>query len=241
MTFWQQEVYGTAHVLTLTGDVESESGLAAASGDALRALEGADDRVILLDFDSRRFNVAAVDPGVRRLVAELTDHMVSHRMPVLSCFDAEAVNAGLEVVLAADLRFASSDASVAFTAVRDGVFPACGSIQRLARLGGRPLAVRVFILGETLSLRRDPGLGMVIGRSETTARESAIEAVQALSESAPLAIEAIKIALQASQDLPLAGGMAVEADMACLLLPSADRAEGLAAMRERRPARFTGA
>jgi enoyl-CoA hydratase/carnithine racemase len=198
------------------------------------------DRLIIFSFGSRRFNAAATDVGVRRLTAETAEEIVKHRMPVVACFDTEALNAGLELVLAADLRFAAMDASFGFTRIAEGVFPACGSIQRLARAGGRPLTVKVFLMGQILSLRRDPLLSRVIDPSDGTALTAALEVAAALSQSAPLALEAIKLSLQASQNLSLAAGLSVEADLACLLLPSSDRAEGIAATIERRPARFVG-
>jgi enoyl-CoA hydratase/carnithine racemase len=56
----------------------------------------------------------------------------------------------------------------------------------------------------------------------------------------PQSMIAIKRALRDGADLPLAEGLAIEVEAFRRLFNTADRAEGMAAFLEKRPAKFTG-
>jgi len=172
----------------------------------------------------------------RRLVAATCDALGAHPQPVLAAADGPLLDTGLEVALACDLRFARRGIEIGFPATRAGWLP-CGGGQRLLRLAGTSLATRLLLLAETV--RADATLERFMAIAED-AYQAGAAALAELTERGPLALEALATLLRAAEDLPLSAGAAIEADLACLLLDTSDRAEGLEAFRERREPSFHG-
>ena len=73
-----------------------------------------------------------------------------------------------------------------------------------------------------------------------TPPEAIDEIVAAMAKNGPLAIMMTKQAINRGMDMPLMHGFMQEADLAYMLAWSDDRAEGLKAFAERRPAKFKG-
>jgi enoyl-CoA hydratase/carnithine racemase len=176
---------------------------------------------------------------VRDLLVEVCDMIARRRRPVIAACAAPVLDAGLEVALACDLRFAGHGVAVGLPAALEGV-PAVGAAQRLARFGGPSLAASALLLGETPRCGEDPRLDPVFEVVDEPLA-AARAARKRLRAAAPLVIEALKTSLTAASSMPLDAGLAIEADLACLLLGSDDRAEGLAARAENRAPRFRGA
>ena len=200
----------------------------------------AEDRILIVAGGGDGFVLAGPlgDRGVRDLLSDVCDRLANHRYPVLAASPGPLLDAGLELALACDLRYAAPAVEVGLPSAIDGGLP-CGGAQRLARLGSASLAARSLLLGETSVTGADPSLDRFLDVGDAP-QQRARDAAQRLSTKGPLALEAIKTALRAAQDLPLDGGLAVEADLACLLLGTADRQEGLAAWQERRAPGFGG-
>lgn len=220
---------------------------AAAVGDeaasvALLRLDDAlaEPRILVVSGAADGFVVdgALGDRAVRDLLSAVCDRLANHRYPVLAASPGPLLDAGLELALACDLRYAAPRVAVGLPSAVHGGLP-CGGAQRLARLGSASLATRSLLLGETPLTGDDPALARFLDIGDAPERRARDDA-QRLSAKGPLALEAIKTALRAAQELPLDGGLAVEADLACLLLETADRREGLAAWEERRTPRFGG-
>ncbi len=67
--------------------------------------------------------------------------------PLLAALHGTAVGGGLEMTLHCDLRFAASDARFGQPEIRIGFIPPIGTTQALARLIGRPRAIRYLYDG----------------------------------------------------------------------------------------------
>jgi enoyl-CoA hydratase/carnithine racemase len=232
-------------VIALRAEITTASAADAASSTAaLFAVRDAVERAVgapvLREGDDIGFVVdgAVADPEVRRLLVTTCDALADYRMPVLVATPGPLRGAGLELALACDLRFVRDGTTISLPAAADDPLPV-GGLQRLVRLGGTALATRMLVLAERPEAGRDASLDRFLTAVESPAAR-AEEALAALTAAAPLAVEALKVSLAASLELPLSGGLAVEADLASLLLPTADRAEGLAAQREQRPPTFLG-
>src|SRR5262249_44333911 len=141
--------------------------------------------------------------------------------------------------LACDLRLAAAHVRLGSPEVRWGRIPAAGGTQRLARLVGPATALRLLLLGEMLAAPTALELGLVHRVVPAAELDAASEAMPGeLAAGAPLALAYAKEAVQRAGDLPLPDGLRLEADLAALLQTTHDRAEGLAAFRERRAPRF---
>ncbi|HVW46331.1 MAG TPA: enoyl-CoA hydratase-related protein [Solirubrobacterales bacterium] len=214
---------------------------AVASLLALRELLGEEDAIVVVHGAGERFLFGGplVEAGTRRLLAEVCDRIEARRLPVLAACEGSVLDAGLELALACDLRFARPGVAVGLPDALAGGRPPQGAGQRLARLGGSSLATAALLLGETPRCGEDRRLDAVFELAADPLAAARAGAAR-LAASAPLVLEALKTSMRAAASLPLDAGLAIEADLACLLLESEDRAEGLRARAEGREPDFRG-
>lgn len=192
---------------------------------------------------------AIVDPA--SLLARL-------RVPVIAAVSGTCRSVGLELVLAADVVLAATNATFALPDVAEGRgLPCWGGTQRLARAVGVARAGAMLLLGEELDATGarhaglvwsviDPAVTPQADTPDTpeTGDTAVVMAAMALAERlcglGPLALEYAKEAVHRGAELPLRDGLRLEGDLNTLLATSSDRAEGLAAFFAKRPADFAG-
>ncbi len=119
--------------------------------------------------------------------------------------------------------------------------PAIVGTQRLVGTVGRTFAAQMLFTGELITAEQALAAGLVseIHAPEAlTARASAL--AKAIAENAPLSLIAIKKALRAATDLPLAAGFELERALYGALTATQDRDEGRKAFREKRKPNFQG-
>jgi E-phenylitaconyl-CoA hydratase len=165
----------------------------------------------------------------------------SFRKPVIAAINGAAVGGGLELALAADLRIAAAEARMGLTEARIGSLPGSAGTQLLPRIVGPTVAARMLFSGELIDAAEALRVGLVsdvVAGDELAA--AAAELADRVAASAPLSLLALKQALRAAMDLPFAEGQALERRLWAELAVTADRAEGRAAFREKRPPRFEG-
>jgi enoyl-CoA hydratase/carnithine racemase len=173
-------------------------------------------------------------PGLRDPAALVADFPA----PTLAAWNGPAVGAGAEVVLAADLRVMGPGATMTFAEVARGELPCWGGTQRLTRIGGVALALRMLIAGETAdaeTLARH-GVAVCVPDPAAAARHLAVQ----MARGAPRAQQAARDAVQRGFDLTLLDGLRLESDLNLLLSTTRDRAEGIAAFFDKREPDFTG-
>jgi enoyl-CoA hydratase/carnithine racemase len=164
------------------------------------------------------------------------------RAPVIALVQGRALDEGLELALACDLRILSTDARLGLTQLAAGRVPTHGGTQRLPRVIGYAHALHLILLAETIVARRAVALGLAVRAVERTrlGAEGA-KLAQAIAERGPIAQRLGKEALRRAGDLPLGEGLRLEGDLYVLLQSTSDRDEGIASFRERRRPRFRGA
>ncbi|MFN8598969.1 MAG: enoyl-CoA hydratase-related protein [Candidatus Binatia bacterium] len=223
------------------GDAGLVPELHAALAEAAGAIDLDDDvRVVVLRARGRAFcrGAAGTRPdGVPDGVAAIANL----RVPVVALVQGEALDEGLELALACDLRVAASAARFGLAQLDDGRLPSHGGTQRLPRIVGKGRALAMLLLGEHLTARAalDAGLvQQVCPAGELWGRGAGLAAQMA--SRAPIAQRLAKEALRAASDLPLAEGLRFEGDLYVLLQSTADRDEGIASFRERRKPVFRG-
>jgi enoyl-CoA hydratase len=159
--------------------------------------------------------------------------------PVVAALQGDVLDQGLELALAADLRIASNNSRFAMRQVVRGGFPFDGGTQRLPRLTGRGLALDMLLTGRALTASEALEAGLVtrvvgLDRLQDTAREVAV----AVAGHGKTASRFAKEAVLRGTEMPFEDGIRLEADLALLLFGDPERAEGLAAFREKRSPRF---
>lgn len=183
----------------------------------------------------------APEPPALDATKPLTDPFDRLAKPLVAAVNGPAVGGGFEIVLAADVRIASTSAWFALPEVTIGSLPGSGGTQRLARALPPAIAAELLYTGARLSAEDAYRFGLVSRLVEPdTLVATAHELAERIAANAPLSVRAAKRALQAAIDGPLADGRALERTLWTMLATTDDRAEGRAAFREGRQPRFTG-
>ena len=167
-------------------------------------------------------------------VAELT-------LPVIAALNGDALDQGLELALAADLRIAVADSRFGFSSLGQGSIPWDGGTQRLPRLIGPAWALDMILTGRTVDANQALEIGLV---NRVVPADQLLDETHKLAEKvlsgASIAVRYAKEAVQNGMDLSLDQGLRLEADLNILLHNTSDRAEGLQSFLEKRNPQFTG-
>jgi enoyl-CoA hydratase len=162
--------------------------------------------------------------------------------PVVAAVQGWAMTLAIELLLAADIRIAASDARFAQLEVRRGIYPFGGATVRLPRDAGWGNAMRWLLTGEEFDAAEAHRIGLVQEVVEPGRQvERAIElATMIATKSAPLGVRTtLASAHRARLDGEAAALARLDADVTDLF-NTEDGAEGILAFIERREPRFVG-
>jgi enoyl-CoA hydratase/carnithine racemase len=184
----------------------------------------------------------ARDPAVRlrvfREARDLVYNLVDCRKPVVSAIEGPCVGAGLAVALLADVSIAAPTARIVDGHTRLGVAAGDHAVLVWPLLCGLAKAKYHLLLCEPLDGVEAERIGLVsLCVPAEELEERALEVARRLAAGSQAAISHTKLALN---NWLRAAGPAFDASLALefLDLAGADVAEGVAAVRERRPPRF---
>jgi enoyl-CoA hydratase len=162
-------------------------------------------------------------------------------VPVIAAINGVAAGGGCELALACHLRLAATHATFSLPELKLGMIPAYGGTQRLARAIGHGRALAAMLAGESLPADEALRLGLVnrvVAAEQLTCEAETLAAT--LSRLAPLAVRACLAAVTRGARLPLADGLALEAELFARLFSTEDVREGTRAFLEKRAPRFRG-
>jgi enoyl-CoA hydratase len=161
--------------------------------------------------------------------------------PVIAAVNGFALGGGCELALACHIRIASEHAKFGQPEVKLGLCPGYGGTQRLARIVGKGRALQLLLTGETIDAAEAYRIGLV---NRVVAADAllptASEMLRQILSNGPLAIASCIEAVNLGLDLPLEGGLALEASHFGLLAATDDMREGTKAFLEKRPPQFSG-
>lgn len=161
--------------------------------------------------------------------------------PTIAAIDGFCVAGGLELALACDIRVATFDSRFGLPEVRLGILPGGGGTQRLAKVTGLGVAMRMILTGDTFDANFALNHGLVTELvSAQELQQTALTIARRLVANGPLAVVAARRAVIASYGLELADGLLQEAQLQRDLLLSRDSHEAVTAFTERRPPKYTG-
>ncbi len=162
-------------------------------------------------------------------------------IPVIAAINGDAIDHGLELALACDLRIAVEGARLGFTDLSRGVMPWDGGTQRLPRLAGRAVALEMLLTSRLMEAEEALRAGLVNMVAAPGGLLSAAEKVALeVASGAPIAARYAKETVLKGMDMTLEQGMRLEADLNVILQSTADRAEGLRSFLEKRKPEFRG-
>jgi enoyl-CoA hydratase len=161
--------------------------------------------------------------------------------PVIACINGFALGGGCELAMACTMRLASETARMGQPEVKLGLIPGYGGTQRLTRLVGQSMALKLLLTGEMIGAEEALRIGLV--DEVVPARrlmERAEEMARTIVGMAPLAIAGCMEAVRWGGELRLDAATDVEAEIFGRLCGTADKAEGTKAFLEKRPPVWAG-
>ncbi|MEO8564049.1 MAG: enoyl-CoA hydratase-related protein [bacterium] len=161
--------------------------------------------------------------------------------PTLAAVNGFALGGGCELAMACHVRIAADVAKFGQPEVKLGIVPGYGASQRLPRLVGKGRALQLLLTGEMVDAAEAYRIGLV---NRVVPAADLISAARAMLGTmlahGPLAIAHCIEAVDRGLDLPLDDAIALEASYFGLLSATSDKAEGMRAFLEKRPAQFKG-
>ncbi|MCB0077893.1 MAG: enoyl-CoA hydratase/isomerase family protein [Anaerolineales bacterium] len=161
--------------------------------------------------------------------------------PILCAVNGVAAGAGMSLVLASDLRYASDKASFVQAFVNIGLIPDSGSTWTLPRLIGPTRALEMMLTGRKVTAQEAEAWGMINGIFAGEALQDEVRAIaERLAAMPTRAIGLIKQATDYAADSTLNEALEYEADLQDLAGRTQDHREGVTAFIEKRKPIFTG-
>jgi enoyl-CoA hydratase/carnithine racemase len=161
--------------------------------------------------------------------------------PMIAAINGHALAGGLELALACDLRLAAPNATLGLAETKWAIIPGAGGTQRLPRCVPLGIALEMIMTGEPVSAAEAYRTGLVnrvmpLGRLRPVALALAAQ----IAGRGPLAVRAARQAVLHGAGLPLADGLAVEAEHFRAVMRTDDAVEGATAFAQKRPPVYHG-
>ena len=174
---------GARNAISLETMDALEAALEAVAGANVLVIRGGGDRAFvsggdLKDLAKIRDFDGAVDMALR--MRRLCDRIATFPAPVIAALNGHALGGGAEVSVAADIRVAAADVTIAFNQSKLAIMPAWGGAERLTALVGRPQALLLTTTGERVDAAEAHRIGLL---DRVYAREAFEESWRTLAAS----------------------------------------------------------
>ena len=155
--------------------------------------------------------------------------------PLLAAIRGVATGGGLEMVMHCDIRFASSDARLGQPEINIGFIPPVGTTQALARLIGRPRAIRYLYEGTLVSAEEALTMGLVDLIYPPERLHAEVQAyAESLVQKPAKALAAIRKTITEGGAVSFEDGLKMEYETAVKLSETKDFSEGIRVFLEKR-------
>jgi len=179
--------------------------------------------------------------GINPLYVEAV-RLFSAKKPIVAAVQGAAVGAGLGLALVADFRIASPDARFTANFVKLGFHPGFGITHTLPRLVGSQKAELMCLTGRRINGEEALQMGLIdelAGREDLLA--AALRLASEIAANAPLAVQATRATFRSELAAAVKAQTDHELTEQTWLRKTADFAEGVRSVNERRPGNFVGA
>ncbi len=163
----------------------------------------------------------------------------AHTTPLVAAVEGWCLGAGLELMLRADLVIAGESARFGQPETNLGIMPGAGGTALLPRVVGRSLAMEMVLTGEPISASRAYAVGLIARMvADGEACRAAIDLASTLADRAPHALQAARASIAQCDEIPLDAHLRFERTLFLGLMSGREKAEGIAAFREKRRPRW---
>ena len=161
-------------------------------------------------------------------------------IPVIAAVNGFALGGGLEIAMACDFIYASTNAAFGQPEIKLGLIPGYGGTQRLPRLIGPGRAKELLYTGDMLPAEEARQMGIA---NKVVAPEKLMESVMAvalnMAAKGKVSLRAAKQAVNNGLNADLATGLRIETDAFAICMASPDAKEGTTAFLEKRKPSFS--
>jgi enoyl-CoA hydratase len=180
--------------------------------------------------------------GTIRAMQASLDAVAACRKPVAAAVSGWCIGAGVDLIAACDVRYASEDARFSVREVKMAIVADLGSLQRLPAIIGDGCLRELALTGADIDAARARAIGLVndVLASPAEALAAAHAFAEGVAANPPLVVQGIKEVLDAARRPSVDASLRYVAAWNAAFLPSHDLHEALTAFAERRPPEFEG-
>jgi enoyl-CoA hydratase/carnithine racemase len=186
-------------------------------------------------------SVPAVADGYRDNIHRMLRTLHDCRVPVIAAVNGPAIGLGCDIACLADIRIASERAKFGVTFLKLGIIPGDGGTWILPRIIGEARAAELFYTGEVIDAAIALDWGLV---SHVVSAEALMGEARALADriaAQPVhALRQAKMLLRQGRQVSYDTALELAANTQAMMHTTKDHAEGVAALIEKREARFGG-
>ncbi|SNS71443.1 crotonase/enoyl-CoA hydratase family protein [Rhodococcoides kyotonense] len=171
-----------------------------------------------------------------------TNAVADCRKPVVAAVQGWCIGGGLDLISAADIRYASADAKFSVREVKVAIVADMGSLARLPAIIGDGHLRELALTGKDIDAARAEKIGLVNDVFDDAeallagARATAAD----IAANPPLVVQGVKTVLDHSRSAAVDDSLRYVAAWNAAFLASNDLTEAITAVFEKRPAKFTG-
>ncbi|WP_182345924.1 crotonase/enoyl-CoA hydratase family protein [Tomitella gaofuii] len=184
---------------------------------------------------------AELRQGYRRGIQRIPRALYHCEIPLVAAVNGPAIGAGCDLAMMCDLRVASSKARFAESFVKVGIIPGDGGAWLLPRIIGAARAAEMALTGDPVDAATALEWGMV---SAVVEPDELLPTARALADrvavNPPQVVRMTKRLLREAQHQTLESALEYAAAMQPIAHHTADHAEAVAAMLERRDPQYSG-
>ena len=161
--------------------------------------------------------------------------------PIISAINGYCLGGGVTLMLATDIRVASTTATFNLAEVKRGVIPGNGGTQRVLDQLPYPIAMEMLLTGDMMDAETAARWGLinkVVPQAELMS--TAYAYAKKIAANAPLAVQAAKELAVRSREMDRTTGLRFEAVVNRMLSMTEDAKEGPAAFAAKRAPDFKG-
>ncbi len=167
--------------------------------------------------------------------------LFSAKKPIVGAIQGAAIGGGLGLALVPDFRVASPEARFGANFAKLGIHPGFGLTVTLPNLVGQQQANLMFLTGRRLKGEEAQAIGLVdVLVAQDELRASAQSLAAEIAENAPLAVVSVRTTMRHGLAEKIAKATNHELAEQQWLRATNDAEEGIRAVAERRPGKFTG-
>lgn len=179
---------------------------------------------------------------IRRMQAAITA-VADCRKPVVVAVSGWCIGGGVDLISAADIRYASTDAKFSVREVRVGMVADVGSLARLPAIIGDGHLRELALTGKDIDAARAAEIGLVndVFADQDAVLAAARATAAEIAANPPLVVQGVKSVLEHTRSAPVEQSLRYVAAWNAAFMPSDDLTEAVTALFEKRPPKFTGA